>query len=220
MDLSKLVPAFRIEIRRAGSAKKEPWLVAELAHVESHVTARMPYWKNQSELEVRVSDNFTVAVETPVFITPAPAPVLAPLTTPPAIVATAPAVVAPVMPTPTEAITAASPELPFKVGDRLQDIYVEHHPELTVTAINPEGVPGFSWAMPEHETTKSGFVPLASVGCYKKFEEPKAKKHAENKEPHEKEYHAAQHHAPAKEHHVAHAAVHQKASRKSRAKKK
>lgn len=209
MDLSKLVPAFRIEIRRAGSAKKEHWLVAELAHAEGHVAARLPYWKNQSELEVRVSDNFTVAVETPVFITPAPAPVLPPLTTPPAIVATAPAVVAALMPTPPEATTAASPELPFKVGDRLQDLYVEKHPELTVTAINPDGVPGFSWAMPEHETNKSGFVPLSSVGCYAKFQEPKAKKKAEEPKAHEAKAHAV--HA---------AAAHHAAPKKSRAKKK
>lgn len=187
MDLSKLVPQHRIEIRRAGSAKREPWIVAELAHTAEHLAVKLGFWKGQPDIEFRTVNNFLTAAEPVVaavaaIVQPAEpmtkktaAPVVA--TTP--AVATAPAViVTPVAGSP-EAVTGATP-LPFNVGDFVRDVHTGV--KVRVTGINPDGRAGFSWEKTaervEGDADHTGFCPLASVGAFApaKESEPAEKK--------------------------------------------
>ncbi len=172
MNISKLVPASRIEIRPAGSAKDAAWTVAELCHSDNHVRQKLPFWKKNQDIEVRAVPNFKTQADTPVILPDAEAApeTMSPTLPPPAIVATAPAVIAPVVAGAPEATAAASPELPFGPGDQLRDINVADHPPLFVDQINPDGRPGFSWTMPTHpiEANRQGFVALTSVGNYEK----------------------------------------------------
>lgn len=190
MDLSKLIPQFRIEIRRIGSTANEPWLVAELAHTELHAQAKIVYWKKQSDdLEVRSVNNFLTPAATPTLPVPAPAPVVSapaaaakapvqpPLTTPPAIVATAPAAIPPATAGAAEAAAGATPiSDDYAIGKKLRDIHTGH--VVTVTGWNATHKvgpaagthrPGFEWvceAHPDDHPDKTGFCPLPSVGCF------------------------------------------------------
>jgi len=188
MDLSKLVPLHRIEVRRAGSKKSEPWIVAELAHTDAQLAVKLGFWKKQEDIETRTVDNFSVAADPVVALKPAaaPAPVVEPVAPPvvvtsspgltitmskknsPApVVATAPAVVATPVPGSPETVTGATP-LPFGVGDFVRDVHTGV--KVRVTAINPDGRAGFSWEKTtprvEGDADHTGFCPLASVGAF------------------------------------------------------
>ncbi len=193
MNLSDLVPKFRFEIRRAGSTKRDPWQIAELAHTQNQVTAMTPHWKNNPDLEFRVVDNLPAAPQ-PVRLDPlAPLPAAAPvakftrepvvsISTGPAAASTA-ATIDAAAATPAAAVLAP---LPFKTGDQLQDKNVDQHLPLFVAELNPDGRHGFNVEMPaaENPAHRGWFVPAASAGAFHLFGAHKS--------------HAAASHAPAR----------------------
>ncbi len=182
MNLSDLVPKFRIEIRRAGSPKRAPWEIAELAHTDNHVAAKSPYWKNNPDLETRVVPNLPAAPQPERLDPPAPVAAAAPVAVAPLVsissgsshasnVETIQAT--PLAPT----AAAAEPELaplPFKSGDRLQDKNLADHPEMHVAEINPDGRHGFNVECPliDHPV-KKWFVPANAAHNFQLFDAPK-----------------------------------------------
>lgn len=169
MEILKLVPAFRIEIRAADADDNAPWIVAELAHGSSHVDAKLPRWRSVPGLDSRAVANLPAPAT---VATASTAEMTTPLTVPPAIVATAPAVVAPQLPASTDAAAGATP-LPFDVGSILRDAHTGAR--VRVLEINPvwgqtqKVRAGFKFeceAFPIDHPNRIGFCPLQSVGCF------------------------------------------------------
>lgn len=163
MNLSDILPKHRIEIRRAGSRKNEPWEIAELAHTEHQITVKLPYWKNNPDLETRVVVNLPAAPQ--------------PVRLAPEVAAASPAAEPVVVPSPVRVVKAApiavsqapAPEmaLPFKTGDRLQDKNVAAHAPLLVAEENPDGRHGFNVELQhEDQPHQKWFVPIGAAGSF------------------------------------------------------
>ncbi len=184
MNPIPLIPAFRIEISEEGSG--DAWFIADLAHTQLHAKAMIVRWQKEEGIEARVVPNrqpigalypgaevSTESLRTRGLLTlERPAPVNAA----PAVAAAAPVTAAPAA---LEATPAPEPEaeIPFAVGDRLQDQNSEH-PELRVTEVVTRGPrPGFAWECPEHPNPgdRKGFCPAVAMG-YFKLHSAKAKK--------------------------------------------
>lgn len=198
MNAKNFVPPLRLEIRDKTPADA-PWSMFDTAQTESQATDKIKRQKISDTCETRVVDNAPfsapMATETIVKDTPATIQLIEQIQTDNLALRREtnsaraelakfkkmptnplPPVSAVVVPPQIDAIVGETP-LPFGVGDLLRDIHTGV--AVRVTELNPKSKmgnrrPGFAW---ENLTTKpgdkdhTGWVPLASVGCFVQIKE-------------------------------------------------